>query len=192
MYLITAYFDNNTNIKLQHLIDEVAMTTGNDFMIKNDVVPHMTISAFEQRSDERAIQLFDEVADTFKYDDIMIPSIGVFLPYVIYAEAVLNEYLQTTVSEVYDVLSQDGEIRINKYYYTFNWIPHITIGKTLDKVQLQEAFKVLQDKFQPMKATIVSFGLSKPNPMRNLRMCGRLSENSLQRKLIPTLPDNLA
>ena len=168
MYLISAYFDDNTTSILQHTIDEVARVTGNDFMIKNDVVPHMTVSAFEQTSDDRAVVLFEEIEDRFSYEEIIVPSIGVFMPYVIFAEAVVNEYLLSMSESVYEVLNRHEDTRINKYYRPYSWIPHITIGKTLDKEQMRKAFEILQDRFRPLNASVTAFGLSKPNPMRDI------------------------
>ena len=36
MYLISAYFDENTNEILKHLQQKIADKTGNDFMIRKD------------------------------------------------------------------------------------------------------------------------------------------------------------
>ena len=44
MYLISAYFDENTNKILKHLQQKIADKTGNDFMIRNNVMPHLTIN----------------------------------------------------------------------------------------------------------------------------------------------------
>lgn len=42
MYLISIYFDKQTNKTLQWYIDKIAEKTGNHFMIENRVPPHMT------------------------------------------------------------------------------------------------------------------------------------------------------
>lgn len=52
MYLITAYFDNRTNKKIQTLINHIAAATGNSFMTANHVPPHMTLSSVEARNAE--------------------------------------------------------------------------------------------------------------------------------------------
>ena len=169
MYLITAYFDDNTNNKLQNIIDEIATVSGNDFMIKNNVVPHLTISAFDEKSTDKAIELFDKIEDRLHFDEILIPSIGVFLPYVIYAQPTKNQYLTELSDDIYGVLSNGHDTRVNRYYIPPDWIPHITLGKKLGSDQMQQAFKVVQDRFSPVNAHITSFGLSKPNPLTNLR-----------------------
>ncbi len=54
MYLISAYFDDESAAAIKHVMDAVYKATGNDFMIANQVPPHMTIGAFEQKNDEAA------------------------------------------------------------------------------------------------------------------------------------------
>ena len=176
MYLITAYFDDNTNNKLQNIIDEIATVSGNDFMIKNNVVPHLTISAFDEKSTDKAIELFDKIEDRLHYDEILIPSVGVFLPYVIYAQPTKNQYLTELSDDIYDVLRNGHDTIVNRYYIPPDWIPHITLGKKLGNDQMQQAFKVVQDRFLPVNAHITSFGLSKPNPLTNLITFGKSFE----------------
>ena len=169
MYLITAYLDEKSTNELQSLIDEISETTGNDFMTANNVMPHLTVSAFDERSEDAANDLFGKMEEKLYSDEIIIPCIGAFLPYVIFAEAVKNEYLLNLSKEIYDILDSNEDTRVNKYYMPYNWIPHITLGKKLNKEEMQEAFNIAQDKFCPITARVTSFGLSKPNPLRNLR-----------------------
>ena len=61
MYLISAYFDENTNKILKHLQQRIADKTGNDFMIRNNVMPHLTISAIEARNVDVLIPAFEKV-----------------------------------------------------------------------------------------------------------------------------------
>ncbi|MCR4675198.1 MAG: 2'-5' RNA ligase family protein [Lachnospiraceae bacterium] len=167
MYLITAYFDETTNKRLSHLLEEIADKTGNDFMTKNHVPPHLTIASFEQRSDEVALSLFEGVKKRAEGGEIFISSVGVFFPYVIYAEAVQNKYLQDLNQLVFEEISEHGDTIVSKFYQPMQWIPHITLGKKLSTEQMRLAFQILQEKFSPMEAKIVSFGLAKPNPHRD-------------------------
>ena len=49
MYLISIYFDEKTNNRMQSYIKQVAKRSGNTFMTEKNVPPHLTISAFETR-----------------------------------------------------------------------------------------------------------------------------------------------
>ena len=50
MYLVSVYFDKITTKRIQTLIDQIALTSGNHYMIEKQVPPHMTLSAIEARS----------------------------------------------------------------------------------------------------------------------------------------------
>ncbi len=169
MYLITAYFDNVATKELQRIIYEIAKVSGNTFMVDNEVIPHMTVSAFDAKDENVATQLFEKMKDKLSFDNILIPTVGVFLPYVIYTQAVLDRYLCDLNYNIYNILSEDEDIRVNRYYQPFAWIPHITVGKKLNREQMQLAFSIVQDRFQPVKAHVNAFGISKPNPLRNLQ-----------------------
>lgn len=168
MYLITAYFDDITKIHIQKLIDKVCAASQNDYMIKNHVPPHMTICAFEQKSDDVAIKLYDRMQEMLQPTEVYIATIGVFLPYVIYAQVIKNEILMKTSQNIYNILTDNTDTKINHFYEPFNWIPHITIGKQLSKEQMQAAFVVMQEHFSSIEARIEKFSLSKPTPFRDL------------------------
>ncbi len=170
MYLISAYFDDNSSKTMQKLIDEIYATTGNDFMIRNQVPPHLTLCAFEQRSDDTAKKLFAEIKEKLSFGEIEIVSIGAFLPYVLFAQAVTNEYLFNLNGSIVRVLEKYEDTIINRFYKPYAWMPHITLGKTLEQEQMQKAFEVLQKNFTPFKAEIKSFGLAKPNPHKDIEI----------------------
>ena len=86
MYLVSLYFDDKSESKIQGLINEVAEKSGNNFMIDNNVPPHITIAAFQSDKEERVIQILDNViknnskekhiktANLFKFTINLIPS----------------------------------------------------------------------------------------------------------------------
>lgn len=177
MYLLTAYFDDSTTEQLQRLMDEVARQTGNDFMIRNHVPPHLTICAFDQKNPQRAVELFERFSSKLSEKNlnsdsnsnhIYIASPGAFLPSVIYLEAVQNRYLFELSEMAHKEFCADPATRPNRFYLPFQWIPHITIAKQLTDEQMRIAFAVLQQSFHPLEAKIVRFGLSKPNPHTDL------------------------
>ena len=138
MYLVSVYFDEKTNRILNRYIRIIAEKTGNTFMTEHNVPPHMTLSSIEARSQ--------------------------LLPYVFFATPVLNDYLQVLTNQVYESTKDIPETSISRYYQPGSWLPHVTLGKTLTKEQMQTAFAVMQDNFQPFTATITEIGLAKVNP----------------------------
>ena len=170
-YLISAYFDKESNNILSRHIREIAKASGNDFMIKNSVPPHLTISFFEARSEDTAKTVFQGIQEKLKPGEIMIASVGAFFPNVLFAEAVQNACLFELSSAVNEELQRYDEIKVNPYYRPFSWIPHVTFGKTLDDEQMRTAFSYLQKHFNPITAGIESFALARTNPHREIMIC---------------------
>lgn len=168
MYLISAYFDNQSNKVLNRYIKQIAKETGNQFMISHQVPPHMTISQIEARSEEVLIAHFYKLQDELCKGSIEIASVGMMMPYVIYAMPVFNQYLQDLSMDVYRTFNQIDETKISKYYKPMSWIPHITLGKTLTKEQMIGAVRILQDGFVPMTAEITEIGLARVNPHEDI------------------------
>ena len=167
MYLISAYFDNQTTKQLQRYINSIAEETGNIYMTENNVPPHMTISSFEIRKPEVLVNDFYSLKSLGKCH-INIISVGEFLPYVIYAAPVLNKGLQHLSESIYNHISVREDVSISKCYQPFSWFPHITLGKKLDKEQMAKAFQSMQIHFTPIQGQIVSLGLAETNPHRDI------------------------
>lgn len=168
MYLISLYFDKTTNKRIQEYMNQVARKTGNHFMCDGNVPPHITISAFESRSDEDAIQTFSSATKELKSDSIHFVSTGQFFPHVIFITPVLSDYLHQMSEQIYTSLIQNNDITISPYYRPFSWMPHVTIGKTLTKEEMLTAFQTLQHQFGPFNGKIEQIGLAKTKPYNDL------------------------
>lgn len=164
MYLISVYFDEKTNRILQRYINQIADRTGNAYFTDNCVPPHMTVSAIEARSVDVLRPAFMELRGQIHKGRIHFVSIGQILPYVIYITPVLNEYLLDVSKQVYEKVKDIPETNVSRYYQPMSWLPHVTMGKKLNKEQMITAFSVLQDGFAPFDANVVEIGLAKVNP----------------------------
>ena len=60
MYLVSIYFDEKTDQKIQQYIDKVAEKTGNTFMLDGQVPPHITVSAFETQNEVAVIEMISK------------------------------------------------------------------------------------------------------------------------------------
>lgn len=168
MYLISAYFDDTANRILQGYIDKIAAATGNTFMTQNHVPPHMTISSIEARKAEILVGPFESLQERIREGEIQFVSVGQLLPYVMYVTPVLNEYLQDLSKTIYEEIKDIPETQVSKYYQPMSWLPHVTLGKTLEKEQMRKAFEAMQESFVPFKARVTEIGLAKVNPHEDL------------------------
>lgn len=108
MYLISIYFDEKTNRKLQQYINKVAEQTGNTFMLDGNVPPHITISAFETADEQTAIDAFNRIVNKLQGGLLEWVSVGQFFPYVIFLSPVLNEYLHEMSVQISGELEKNG------------------------------------------------------------------------------------
>ena len=168
MYLISVYFEEKSNRELQRHIDNIAEVTGNTFMTDNNVPPHMTITSIEARSGELLTPAFEAAASRLETGKIIIPTIGMLLPYVLYAGVIPNSYLLKMQQAFINEIGKLPEVSFSKYYQQDSWLPHITLGKTLEQQQMKAAFEVLQKHFKPFEAKVVSVGLAKTNPHEDI------------------------
>lgn len=168
MYYITAYVDEKAHRQIQHYIHKIAQVSGNDYMIAEEVPPHITLSAFECREPELVVQALQEICTVLKKGQIKWVSVGMFLPYVIFLTPVLNEYLQDLSAQIYHRISQIRGVSVNQHYQPMQWMPHTTLAKKLTKEEMAAAFAVMQDQFAVCTGEVVRIGLAKPNPHRDL------------------------
>ena len=82
MYLITGYFDDETNCILKRHIEEIADITGNTYMTDNHIPPHMTLCALEARNIDVLKPGFKQFAGECRPFEMIIASVGLFFPYV--------------------------------------------------------------------------------------------------------------
>ena len=170
MYLVSIYFDEKTNKNIQNLIDKTACKTGNNFMIEGKVPPHITVSAFETKQEEKVLERLRAVTKDLSQNNLRWVSVGTFLPNVIYLAPVLNEYLLNMAQNIYEKMESVDETIMSPFYRPFQWVPHTTIGKLLTKEQMREAFEVLQEQFVPFEGTVTKIGLAKTNPYTELAL----------------------
>lgn len=170
MYLISIYFDENTEKRLQGLIKSVANATGNTFMLDNNVPPHITVAVVETKHEDLLLARVEEVVKQFKIGDIKFVSVGTFSSQVIFVQPVLNEYLHLLTERFTQEGTQIEETILRANYQPFHWLPHCTIGKQLSREQMKKAFEVLQNQFVPMDGKVVRIGIAKTNPHRDIKV----------------------
>lgn len=170
MYLISIYFDENTEQRLQHIMKSVAKETGNTFMLDNHVPPHITVTAVETKQEDLLLTCVEEVVKKLEIGDIKFVSVGTFSSQVIFVQPVLSEYLHMLTECLTQECEKMGETICSPYYQPFHWLPHCTVGKQMTKEQMLQAFEVLQKQFVPMDGKVVRIGVAKTNPHRDIRV----------------------
>ncbi|MGG7059031.1 2'-5' RNA ligase family protein [Clostridium nigeriense] len=168
MYLVSLYFDNKSERKIQRFINKVAEKSGNNFMTDNNVPPHITIASFQTDDEDKVIEILDKIIRDINRAMITLASIGIFKSSVIFLSPVLNEYLHNLSVGIYEGISLVENIDISKYYLPFQWIPHITIAKKLTREELMLGFQELDNNFTIFSGSITKIALSSTNPLEDI------------------------
>ena len=113
---------------------------------------------------EALVPAVDALQGELECGPVQFVSVGQLLPYVCYATPVLNRYLQELSARVNEAVQDIPETSVSRFYKPMSWLPHVTLGKTLDKEQMRTAFCVLQESFFPFEGKVTELGLAKVNP----------------------------
>ena len=168
MYLISVYFDEKTDKRIRQYMKQVAHASGNMYMLNGNVPPHMTISAFETRQEDKVLEVLNEKMPLMTKGCLTWASVGQFLPYVLFLAPVLNQYLHDMSEAVYIMLENIEDVMVSKFYRPFQWMPHTTVGKKLSHEELRAGFEVLQNNFSVFSGDVVRIGLARTNPYRDI------------------------
>lgn len=168
MYLVSLYFDDKASRKIQGFINKVAIRSGNNFMVDRQVPPHITIASFQTDEENKIIEILDKRIKDIEVGIINWVSIGVFKSSVIFLSPVLNKYLHNLSVSIYESISLVENMCISKYYLPFQWMPHTTIAKKLNKEELILAFQELEKNFTIFSGMVTRIALSKTNPYEDI------------------------
>lgn len=168
-YAVTLKFDNETENRIQELIDEVAKLTGCDYMKQTKIPPHVTVSSLVSDNEAALLSEMENIAETMNKDFVWFVNIGVFNPFVIYLGPVMNEFLQDTCRTVNERLLKYAEVGNGGRYLPNQWIPHAAVAVKLTPDTLKEAFAIVQEKFTAFGATAERIVLARTEPYEELR-----------------------
>ena len=156
MYLISLYFDESTNSKLEKLTDLVSKKTNNSYVQDHSIPSHLTICGCYDK--------IEEIEVDFASFEIDFVCAG-FFKGVLCIVPSMNQSLYEVYQSVYSKLD---DVKCHKQYQKDNYFPHITLCKHLTQEQLRLGLPVLQSAFAPFKGKVVRVGISKTNPFEEL------------------------
>ena len=143
-FAVTLEFDQESQNKMQEMIDEVARVTGCDRMKQENVPPHVTVCCLEGDNEAVLLSEMEEIASSISKSTLRFANIGVFNPFVIYLGPIMNEFLQNTCRTVNERLLQHAEVGNKGNYLPNHWVPHAGIAVKLTSEALRVAFDIVQ------------------------------------------------
>ncbi|MCI8939795.1 MAG: 2'-5' RNA ligase family protein [Dorea sp.] len=169
MYLVSLYFDSQTEKTLRKHMEKVAVKTGNAYMAEHRIPPHLTIAACENCPEEELISALEECSAAWRAGAVDWVAIGCFKPHVLFLEPVLNQYLHDLCVSVNTALDRFEGAKRKSRYQPFGWMPHAAVARRLTEKQMLTGFHVLQTNFSPFSGKGVKIGLARSSPYQNLK-----------------------
>ena len=168
MYLITAYFDRNTSGHLSNLMENMSAVCKNDFMVANEIPPHMTLLQFHSNAEQtKIIELFREVE--IDHENILsFSGYGTMIPKVACLAVEKTEVLLNLVSRFHEKMKNLPETIFNSHYVPSNFFPHVSIAKHLTDEQRNKAMLYLAEQKNPPAGRIAAISLTVGKPPHEL------------------------
>lgn len=167
-YLISLYFDDDTNKKISGIMKSISRKSGNTYMQEKNIPPHLTVAMAEGKQDT-LMEVIGDVRNTLARGNIKIVSVGCFKPHVIYLSVLNDQYLHSISLSINEKLEEKHLQNKESIYKPFFWMPHITLARRLTQEQLLEAFGVTISNFEPFEGMVVGLGIAKCNPHTDIR-----------------------
>jgi hypothetical protein len=160
VYGITLKFDEATALKIQRHIVLAHQGGGNSFMLEHSLPPHLTISMFScPAGDHVVVENLEKRLPLFSAGNVRWPSLGAFVPSVLFIAPVLGGFLQHVCETANDAArSLEGAV-LEKNYTPSNWVPHTSIAVKLAGSELESAFSAVSRSFEPLEGTAESLSL---------------------------------
>ena len=172
-YAVTLYFDDETSGKIRSLTKKLSEVTENNYMIQNDVPPHLTLGMFHvaEADAEKLKTLFSEFVEKVcagvmcrKNFEIPFSRFESFLDKVIFIKLEKNELLAGLNKLLHELFVPHFEAGDNRNYLPENWYPHITLGFKLSHEQFEKGMDFLKGQPALSQGRGVRIGLACCNP----------------------------
>ena len=171
-YAIALYFDEKTEEIINSLIKKITNKTGNKYMVDNKIPPHITISLFQYNEKiDTVIEIIENNISFFRRNNIIIASIGIFNPSVLFIVPVINDYLLELNKNINEIININDKILLDKNYIKNQWIPHISLGVKLNENELIIGVKTLVEDFKILDIDIEidRVGFAECNPYKDIK-----------------------
>ena len=169
-YAITLYFDKTTEDYFSNIITAIAHSGVSNYMVDTKISPHITISFFSTEQIERIKNTLDDNLSVFTAGDINWASLGAFVPQVLFAAPILNEYLLKaciTANRITKPFAGSGD---SGHYLPYQWIPHTTLAVKLNHSGLKTAFDIASQQFTPFRGRSERLALVECNPYNEIKI----------------------
>ena len=169
-YAVSLHFTQDVNEIIFNTMTSIAELTGNDFMIRNKVPPHVTIGAFHgtKQTEEKLIQIVEGFSRTQLSGVVRFSEIGNFNQKVLFLKPEKDDFLTSINEALHKIVLPEFEAGENGYYVPEIWFPHTTLATGLSQTQFSKALELAEKINLPLEAKIHDIGFYQCSPFLEL------------------------
>ena len=146
-YAFLLCFDKDTESQFKGIIESIAESGLNRYMIDAKIPPHISIACFSTDDVEPIIHELDGHISSFRAGNIVWPSLGMFVPHVLFAAPIMDEYLLGACININRLIEPFSTVGERGFYLPYQWVPHTTLALQLDEDGLKKATGITLEQF---------------------------------------------
>ncbi len=168
-YALTLYFDKDTESYFNSIISSIANSGASSYMVDTNIPPHITIADFYTEEVNIIVSEVDNNITNFTTGDVIWVSLGSFVPNVLFAAPVMNEYLLNACTNINRLVKPFAHHCGYGQYLPLQWVPHTTLASHLDNDSLIQAFNIATQNFTAVKGKCNRLTLAQCNPFIEIK-----------------------
>ena len=144
-YSVSLFFDEKSTVELSNFILQVAQITKNDYIVKNNIPPHITIGMFKATKNQEGqlLQVIQKINSDFqpifekKENVLCFEKLGTLKNKIAFLSFATKQSLIFSLNQkLHNSLMPDFPAACNNMYLPQFFFPHCTIATGLSKTQL--------------------------------------------------------
>lgn len=169
-YSVSLFFDEKGQCNLKKLISDVSQITGNNYMVINEVPPHITLGMFKACDEElkelvTIVEAVSKIPFEIKLKKLEIETFRNKL-LVLKVDSYATEMLNLLNKKLHNQCLKKFSAGCNNLYMPGNFFPHIAIASGLTNVQMEKAICYMKDKLQNIELEIKRMSLAQRHPYK--------------------------
>lgn len=144
-YSVSLFFNEKSTVELSNFILQVAQITKNDYVVKNNIPPHITIGMFKATKNQEGqlLQVIKKINSDFqpifekKENVLCFEKLGTLKNKIAFLSFATKQSLIFSLNQkLHSFLMPDFPAACNNMYLPQVFFPHCTIATGLSKTQL--------------------------------------------------------
>jgi 2'-5' RNA ligase len=169
-YAVLLCFDDKTEAFFGDIIKDIAESGAGRHMFDSGCLPHITIADFYTDNVDKIVVEIDNNISKFQSGKVTWASLGSFVPSVLFAAPVMNEYLLTACISINRLIKPFAPHCGAGFYLPYQWVPHTTLASRLYADGLRKAFDIAAEKFTFTKGKCVKLMLVRCEPYKMIKV----------------------